>query len=904
MRLISCDIEGFGKWRQQHFDFSPNLQLLYGHNEAGKTTLYQFISAILFGFPDNRRKNQPTYQPKGGSFGGSLTFWDEEAGKVRVTRFKEDREAKVEVLESGKHVQLATLLGENAAELFETIYSFKQEQLQEFQQVEASDLEQQLLAVGSVGSQKILLESQRLEKNAQKLYSPRARKKPLNRALQAYEELQQKIKSKEQVEQQFQKLLEEAAAAENAAAEIDQKLAENHQTTEQLFRRKSLLPLYLERQAIQSALGKVKLSESEAADLRDLYQTTEKWRHELGQLEESYLSQSGLTNEESARYTYYLAHEAAIRQTLERTEDVLLQQEKINYTKQNLEKMTLECAVYEQRWHWESKRPPDSFSKAMKEQVEVWQRAESSQDAALSAIETAISEKERRKGDLEHALERLEKEHPYLKDGKTQKTAGKLPLILLAAALLAAVFTRWHWPFLLAALLAGAAAFFQRTRHSPNKVKDNWQQLLYQLDQTQQQLNELEVQKQKSTAVKMKRRSEVLQFAEHHHLGTFQQVSEWANASRQTEIDRYLTLLKEADEEKRQLAALEKSQEEAARSVAPWRVWADAEAADLLGAYRALEKAASEMEKIRFAEKQQATNRIQEKIQAKKQEIEHAKQAAAPLLKKAKLTDDFEIPAFLNSLDQTQQKRQRLAELEQQLNQMAPDFSREPQNGWTAERIAQQQQTAESARAELQQRKNALTEKRQTLAFQIKQQKADGTLADLYQERAERKSRIKELFDRYTAARLSALMFARILTQKETSSLPQVLKEAGRYFTQLTNGHYCDLFLKEDELFVRTEKLDTFHVYELSSGAKDQLMFALRLAFIRLMSTKKRFPVIIDDGWLHYDEKRKQAMIELLSEFAQNEQVILLTSDEFLKRWFASHQQPAVMLDQASAGEE
>lgn len=38
------------------FDFYSGNQLIYGGNEAGKSTIYQFIQAILFGFPSKGRK--------------------------------------------------------------------------------------------------------------------------------------------------------------------------------------------------------------------------------------------------------------------------------------------------------------------------------------------------------------------------------------------------------------------------------------------------------------------------------------------------------------------------------------------------------------------------------------------------------------------------------------------------------------------------------------------------------------------------------------------------------------------------------------------------------------------------------------------------------------------------------
>ena len=51
MKLLAVEMWSFGKWQQQKITFESGNQLLYGANEVGKSTLYQFIQAMLFGFP-------------------------------------------------------------------------------------------------------------------------------------------------------------------------------------------------------------------------------------------------------------------------------------------------------------------------------------------------------------------------------------------------------------------------------------------------------------------------------------------------------------------------------------------------------------------------------------------------------------------------------------------------------------------------------------------------------------------------------------------------------------------------------------------------------------------------------------------------------------------------------------
>ena len=88
MRLISCHIENFGGLSAFDMAFDAGLTILREENGFGKTTLAEFIRAMLYGFPRqtktlNKRKK---YRPwNGGKCGGHLTF--EHEGRVyRIER--------------------------------------------------------------------------------------------------------------------------------------------------------------------------------------------------------------------------------------------------------------------------------------------------------------------------------------------------------------------------------------------------------------------------------------------------------------------------------------------------------------------------------------------------------------------------------------------------------------------------------------------------------------------------------------------------------------------------------------------------------------------------------------------------------------------------------------------------
>ena len=58
MKLLELHLAGFGRLVDQTFTFAPGLNLIYGPNEAGKSTLQRAIMALLYGFFDDGRISQ------------------------------------------------------------------------------------------------------------------------------------------------------------------------------------------------------------------------------------------------------------------------------------------------------------------------------------------------------------------------------------------------------------------------------------------------------------------------------------------------------------------------------------------------------------------------------------------------------------------------------------------------------------------------------------------------------------------------------------------------------------------------------------------------------------------------------------------------------------------------------
>lgn len=85
MRISDVHIDGFGVWHDLSISkISPEVTTFYGPNEAGKTTLMQFLRSILYGMNAQRRRR---YMPPlaGGRPGGWLNV-DSDDGRLKVNR--------------------------------------------------------------------------------------------------------------------------------------------------------------------------------------------------------------------------------------------------------------------------------------------------------------------------------------------------------------------------------------------------------------------------------------------------------------------------------------------------------------------------------------------------------------------------------------------------------------------------------------------------------------------------------------------------------------------------------------------------------------------------------------------------------------------------------------------------
>ena len=160
---------------------------------------------------------------------------------------------------------------------------------------------------------------------------------------------------------------------------------------------------------------------------------------------------------------------------------------------------------------------------------------------------------------------------------------------------------------------------------------------------------------------------------------------------------------------------------------------------------------------------------------------------------------------------------------------------------------------------------------------------ADGTLSSLQQQMANLNTQIKNDALDWLAHQLAIRWIDAALSKASAGRFPQIVEAAKSYFATLTGDRYRQIDLTESGVAVVDSAGVTYDVQELSQGTAEQLYVALRLGFASVMSKTISLPLIIDDGFVNFDNVRRQRMFKLLKQVADSNQVIYLTADSRIK---------------------
>lgn len=154
MKVKEIQIDGFGVWTGLTVDkLQDGMTLFYGPNEAGKTTLMQFLRAMLYGFSSERRDR---YFPPvfGGKLGGAIRITGQGGGYQIHRHFDQENEGgQLSVLtpDGSRHGQnrLTSLLGQIDESIFTNVFAIGLRELQELSSLDGTEAADELYKLTS-----------------------------------------------------------------------------------------------------------------------------------------------------------------------------------------------------------------------------------------------------------------------------------------------------------------------------------------------------------------------------------------------------------------------------------------------------------------------------------------------------------------------------------------------------------------------------------------------------------------------------------------------------------------------------------------------------------------------------------------------------------------------------------
>lgn len=234
MKITDIRIDGFGVWNTMSADgLSEEVTLFYGPNEAGKTTLMQFVRAVLYGFSEERRK---LYLPPvfGGPPGGMLRVQNH-GGEYTIERGLEEDDKTVvgraivvgeNGSRQGQHL-LNVLLSGIDESIFQNVFAVGIRELQELATLNDTQASEQLYNLASGVDRVSLVEVMRhLESERTRIWADEGEESELAELLQRRQQLGSEIDLLEQQTRRWADLAHQQRSLVTEIGELEQRIAQ------------------------------------------------------------------------------------------------------------------------------------------------------------------------------------------------------------------------------------------------------------------------------------------------------------------------------------------------------------------------------------------------------------------------------------------------------------------------------------------------------------------------------------------------------------------------------------------------------------------------------------------------------------------------------------------------------
>ncbi len=228
MRMTDLHVERFGAWQDLHLPLpQAGLNILYGPNEAGKSTLMRFVRAMLYGFPVTRTADG--LAPIQGAQ-GAMDF-EHEGRQFRLRRnhnphTRGDLSISSMDARPAPSTLLESILNGVEEPIFEKVFAIGLREIQELGTLQDGEVADRIygLTLGPDG-QKLINSAERFRLQQAKLLDPAMRSGRLAELLDRYESVNVELRNQDKRQRQHRELCRERTRLETEIADHKQRQA-------------------------------------------------------------------------------------------------------------------------------------------------------------------------------------------------------------------------------------------------------------------------------------------------------------------------------------------------------------------------------------------------------------------------------------------------------------------------------------------------------------------------------------------------------------------------------------------------------------------------------------------------------------------------------------------------------
>lgn len=261
MRIGEIHIDGFGVFAGRNATvLTAGINVLYGPNEFGKSTLLHFVRRMLFGFPSGSTRANPYPALYGGVYGGRLVCELDSGEKVVIARTHGPRGGHVTVATSSQELsgqdELQSVIGYLTATFYQNVYAIGLDELQEIRSLEGDEVRNRIYGAGlGLGSVSLTDIKQAFKKHSESLFKTRGYTYSMADIYQGIRELEKEVLGIQKSLARYDDLVSQRNDLINDVSGIEDELKDLESAERLLENKDRLFPVHLEYAEAESQLA-------------------------------------------------------------------------------------------------------------------------------------------------------------------------------------------------------------------------------------------------------------------------------------------------------------------------------------------------------------------------------------------------------------------------------------------------------------------------------------------------------------------------------------------------------------------------------------------------------------------------------------------------------------------------